>query len=124
MEKMDGVYYYGESDSIINYIKNGDIGVLSSISEGLPLAILEYGYAGIGVISTEVGHIPEIIRGCGKLVPPKNPNALYQAFHEYLSNTESMKKDIQNLKKRVYENYSECAVLNKYLNFIQLIEQS
>ena len=38
-----------------------DVGVLSSVSEGLPLALLEYGLAGLPGVATAVGQCPEVL---------------------------------------------------------------
>ena len=37
------------------------MGVLSSASEGLPLALLEYGRAGLPVVCTDVGNVSEVV---------------------------------------------------------------
>src|SRR5213078_2566083 len=59
-----------------------DIGVLTSRSEGLPNAVLEYLAAGLPVVATAVGGVPEIIENevHGLLVPPENPAALSTAL--------------------------------------------
>ncbi|TCS98952.1 MULTISPECIES: GT4 family glycosyltransferase PelF [Tepidimonas] len=66
--------------------------VLSSISEALPLVVLESLAAGIPVISTDVGACRELIEGCptdaddlalgpaGLVVPPAQPTALADAI--------------------------------------------
>ena len=51
------------------------IGVLSSASEGLPLALLEYGKHGLAAVSTAVGQCPEVLDNgyAGVLVPASRP---------------------------------------------------
>lgn len=55
-----------------------DIAVMSSHSEGAPLAILEYMAAGLPIVATRVGGIPELIEDGvhGLLVTPGDPTAL------------------------------------------------
>ncbi len=59
-----------------------DIFVLSSQSEGLPMAVLEAMASGLPVISTRVGGVDEIIEDgrTGLLVEPRSPEALANAI--------------------------------------------
>ncbi|MEO0812588.1 MAG: GT4 family glycosyltransferase PelF, partial [Myxococcota bacterium] len=57
----------------------GDISVLSSISEGFPFTVLESMAAGVPVVGTDVGGVKEGIGtgadACGVVVPPRDPEA-------------------------------------------------
>jgi len=57
----------------------GDISVLSSISEGVPYAVLESLSCGRPVVATDVGGVSEILQGYGTLVPPRDPRRLGEA---------------------------------------------
>jgi glycosyltransferase involved in cell wall biosynthesis len=58
-----------------------DVFVLSSVNEGLPLAILEAMAAGLPVISTNVGGIPEVLPAeSAWLCPPGDAGALAAAM--------------------------------------------
>jgi glycosyltransferase involved in cell wall biosynthesis len=56
--------------------------LLPSVAEGLPNALLEGMAAGLPVIATRVGGVPEIIEDgvTGVLVEPKSPNAIAEAI--------------------------------------------
>ncbi|HWB68936.1 MAG TPA: glycosyltransferase family 4 protein [Solirubrobacterales bacterium] len=55
--------------------------VLSSRSEGLPMALLEGMARGMAIVSTRVGGIPEVVGDReGILVPPEDPEALADAL--------------------------------------------
>lgn len=58
--------------------------VLPSHTEGLPNAVLEAMAAGLPVIATAVGGVPELVsdRATGLLVPPRAPAALAAAIRE------------------------------------------
>lgn len=68
------------------FLSNLDVYVLSSDYEGLPLAVLEAMGAGLPVVSTAVGGVPEaVVDGLnGILVPPRQPKALAQAIVRFL----------------------------------------
>jgi L-malate glycosyltransferase len=74
--------FLGHRTDIPQLLSCCDIGVLASKSEGLPNAVLEYLAAGLPVVATAVGGVPEIIENevHGLLVPPENPAALSTAL--------------------------------------------
>jgi glycosyltransferase involved in cell wall biosynthesis len=58
-----------------------DVLVISSDNEGTPVSIIEALAAGVQVVSTAVGGVPDLLRGgeYGRLVPPGDPDALAAA---------------------------------------------
>jgi len=75
------------------YLKAFDIFVLPSRKEGLPFALLEAMQAGLPIIATNVGGIPEALGDAGILVEPENPLALAGAIQSLQSNI-SKQKDL------------------------------
>jgi glycosyltransferase involved in cell wall biosynthesis len=65
-----------------------DLSVLPSQSEGLPNSVLEAMAAGVAVVATSVGGVPELIENevSGLLIPPNNPSALSGAILRLLRN--------------------------------------
>jgi len=107
----------GISDSVIfnGYVENArsllstfDIFVLPSRSEAMPYAPLEAGLAGLPVVTTSVGGIPEIIENnvSGILVEKENPEALLSALIKLFENADLRKKLGENLKKKVETEFS------------------
>ena len=82
-----------------------DIYALSSDYEGLPLAVLEAMGAGLPVVSTAVGGVPEaIVDGeNGLLVPPRQPKALAQAMVRLAVDPDLAFKMGQSARKRAEE---------------------
>jgi glycosyltransferase involved in cell wall biosynthesis len=118
------VFYYGSQSAISTILKQADIGILSSDSEGLPLAILEYAFSGLPVIATDVGYCSEVVGKFGKTVPPKNPEALAEALTFYINYPDKRVEDALQLNKHVLENYTEEAVMPEVLKiYSHLIAQ-
>jgi len=85
----------GSRVSLLGFIKDAprllpafDMFVFPSIKEGLPFALLEAGLAGVPIVATTVGGIPEMIEDKkeGLLVPPKDPRALAASIRDLLNN--------------------------------------
>ena len=72
----------GLRDDIDSILTAADVFVQPSLSEGLPLAVLEAMGFGLPVVATRVGGVPEaVVDGdTGYLVPPGNPEALAAAL--------------------------------------------
>jgi glycosyltransferase involved in cell wall biosynthesis len=63
-----------------------DVGVLSSLAEGLPLALIEYAEAGLATVATRVGQCAEVLDEgrAGLLVPAESPGELTAALVQLL----------------------------------------
>jgi O-antigen/teichoic acid export membrane protein/glycosyltransferase involved in cell wall biosynthesis len=74
----------------VEYFKRADIFILPSYAEGLPIAVLEAMAAGLPIITTPVGGIPELIEDGveGMLVQPGDCQALAEAVARLLGDAE------------------------------------
>ncbi len=90
LELEDTVHLVGFVPEAARYLKALDVFVLPSLKEGLPYTLMEAMAAGVPVIATGVGGIPDLIENgkSGMLVPPKDPNALAQALLAFLARPE------------------------------------
>ena len=75
-----------------------DVFVLSSLREGMPNAVMEAMAAGVSVVATEVGGIPELIRNrfSGLLVPPGESAPLAKALLELATDPQMRSKLAKN----------------------------
>ena len=90
-----------------------DIGVLASRSEGLPNAVLEYMAAGLPVVATAVGGVPEIIEDevNGLLIPPENPAALAAAILRLLKDERLCKTLGKAARERTLSQFNFASVI-------------
>ena len=109
------VFYYGSQQGISGILAQCEVGVLSSTSEGLPLALLEYGIASLAVVTTDVGYCKEVIQGFGKVVPSKQVEALAEALQYYFTHEKQREKDAAAFQKHTQTTYTEEAVLPEVL---------
>lgn len=103
----------GPRSDIYTILLQVDVGVLSSSSEGLPVALLEYGAAGLPAVATAVGQCPDVLDygRAGLLVPPQSPSSLADALQRLLSSEELRRDFGGRLKQRVDERYGQKAVI-------------
>ena len=103
------VSWLGSRSDVAAILKVCDIAVLSSASEGLPLALIEYGLAGLPAVATRVGQCEEVLAGgrAGLLVPPGSAAELAMAILSLLESPERRGVLAAQLAQRVREHYSE-----------------
>ncbi|NCT19415.1 MAG: glycosyltransferase [Flavobacteriaceae bacterium CG_4_8_14_3_um_filter_34_10] len=105
------VFYYGSQQRISGILPQCEVGVLTSTSEGLPLALLEYGMAGLAVVTTDVGYCKEVVHGYGKVVPSEQVEALVEAMQYYITHEVQRQADAAAFHKHINATYTEDAVL-------------
>jgi glycosyltransferase involved in cell wall biosynthesis len=76
--------------------QRADIFLNSSVIDNMPVAIIEAFYAGLPVVTTDVGGIPYIVRDreSGLLTPKRDVNALAAALGEAIDNADLRQKII------------------------------
>lgn len=85
-----------------------DIFVLPSVKEGMPYTIVEAMQAGLPVVATKVGGVPEQIEDeqTGLLVPSRDPQALVDAVSRLIDNPKLREKLGQKAKKTAGDKFS------------------
>lgn len=115
-----------EGGALLNLYQESDVFVLPSWSEGLPNAMIESMAAGLAVIVSSVGNIPDVIRDEQEalLVPAKDVNALTSAIQRVITSSE-LRCD---LSKRGHDfaaaNYAVEPAVQRLSNALNLAIQS
>ncbi|HEY6836872.1 MAG TPA: glycosyltransferase [Gaiellaceae bacterium] len=93
---------------IADRLRASDVFVLSSLSENMPLAVLEALCCGLPVAATDVGGVPEAVGNDGALAPPGDPDALAKAIETVLD--EYPRFDRLEIARRTADRFSFEAV--------------
>ena len=69
--------FMGRTDDPHGVVRDADVVLMTSISEGLPMSIWKEAMAQARpVVATAVGGVPKVLRGCGIVPPPGDVHAL------------------------------------------------
>ncbi len=110
---------YGSVGDIPAFLHELDVAVLTSYSEGLSNAILEYMAAARPIVATAVGANLELINDGvhGLLVPPGNPEAVAAAIARLLEDRPFAASLGIKARQRAAHRYSREAMLRRYEDF-------
>lgn len=117
----ESVRFLGWRGDVPRVLPTLDLYVQPSISEGLPLAVVEAAAAGLPIVASEVGGIPEIITHGhdGLLVPPGDPQALAAAIQTLLDDTEHARRLGENARRTAFERFSAETMATNYMELYQ-----
>lgn len=110
------VRFLGFRTDVPALLSAADIFVMPSLSEGLPLALLEAMSVGVPVVATAVGGVPEVIRTgvTGWLAPASDADALARALLEVLQNPGARERVIKDARLLCRTQYDLRATVSCY----------
>lgn len=99
------VKFIGVETNIPKFLYEADLFLMSSVSEGLPMALIEAAVSGLPCIVTDVGGCSEIIETSknGIVVPAHNPRKISEALTRFVQHPE------------ILQDYSANAINNSHL---------
>jgi glycosyltransferase involved in cell wall biosynthesis/peptidoglycan/xylan/chitin deacetylase (PgdA/CDA1 family) len=105
---LDKVQFLGHRDDVANVLAEADLFVLPSRTEAFPNSVMEAMAAGLPVVASDVGGIPELVEDTqtGHLVPPGDSTALAQSLIGLIERPERIEELGRAARRRVEQTYS------------------
>jgi glycosyltransferase involved in cell wall biosynthesis len=105
------------------FLPHADLAAMPSYTEGLPVALLEIFAAGVPVVATAVGGIPEVVEEGvnGHLVPAGDPTALAGRIVDLARSAAHRQALGDNGRRRVREEFSVAAQAEEYLRLFRAV---
>ncbi|MFN4026774.1 MAG: glycosyltransferase [Flavobacterium sp.] len=117
------VFIYGSRNDVFAIIDQCDIAILTSKSEGLPVALIEYGLHKKPVVTTNVGEIPLIVKNGenGFITGVKEVDVFCERLSQLIQEPVLRKQLGEALHQTIKEQNSEEAVIRQYLNWLKTL---
>ncbi len=109
----DKVDFLGNVSDIPNILKNKSVFILSSKTEAFPVSILEAMAAGLPIISSKVGGVPEMVTNNGILVEPNDIDDLLNAM-KTLSTNSVLRKTMSEASKNNVKRFDKDVISREY----------
>jgi glycosyltransferase involved in cell wall biosynthesis len=119
----ENVRFLGLVRDVPALLRQARIFVMSSISEGVPLTLLEAMATGLPCVATRVGGIPEALEDgvTGVLVPPRDPPALAAALLQLQCDNELAQRMGNAGRRRVEELFDVRNMVARYERIYQTV---
>ena len=128
IDKGDGVYALGpkSGDDLLSYYAAADCFVMPSYREGFPNTVIEAGAMGLPSVVTDINGSREII--ChgenGLIIPPKDPEALYEAMLKMVNDDENRECMSNNARGMIANRFEQGFVRKCLYDFYDEILKS
>ncbi len=110
------VYIYGSQTDISGLLKQSNVGLLSSVSEGLPVSLIEYAQAKIPIIVTDVGQCKDVVGDLAKVISPQNHDALAQAIKYNLKHENEVYQLAIKLYKKITAEFNPDKIIQQIID--------
>lgn len=112
----DNFVFAGFRDNVPDILAASDLFVLSSLWEGMPVALLEAMSAGCATVSTDVGGVAQVVRDgvTGLLVPPADAETLALSILRCINDPGLSRRLGEAARAEVVRNYSMRAWVSKW----------
>lgn len=117
----DRVHLIGLRSDVPAVLAAADVFVLPSLSEGLPLALLEAMFAGRPIVASAVGEVSAALAHgvAGVLVPPGDPQALAAALDGVLSDPQRAGELGRAAVRRAAAEYDISRMVRRYVDLYE-----
>jgi glycosyltransferase involved in cell wall biosynthesis len=104
----DNVTFWGERLDVARFFSAADVYAMSSVSEGLPMSLLQAMSVGLPALVTNVGGMAEVVRNahCGLYTPVGDSAAMAEAIVELASNSGRREVFASNAKVAYDEHFT------------------
>lgn len=111
----DATKFLGWVEDLDSVFSQWDVFASPTLEEGLPLSLADAMAAGLPVVASNVGGVPELIEHgrTGLLVPPDDADALADAIAQFLNNSELRRRSGEAAREEIAERFSEAGFVSR-----------
>jgi glycosyltransferase involved in cell wall biosynthesis len=109
-----------------DYLHLFGVFAMPSLTEGLPIVLLEAMQAGVPIVASRVGGMPDVLAHgrAGLLIEPGSIESVKQGISEVLRAPAAAELRMREAGQRVREEFSSRTMTNKYLEIYRRVVQS
>jgi glycosyltransferase involved in cell wall biosynthesis len=113
----ESVTFWGEKTDVSPFLRGADLLVMSSVTEGLPLSLLEAMSVGLPAVVTDVGGMGEVARlvGTMRTVPPSDPTRMADALCDAITHRDNLGQLGSDVRNCYEQNFTPGRMVDQYM---------
>ena len=117
-EGIDYVHFVGVQSDVASFYSAFDIFILPSLTEGLPMVILEAMASSLPVVASDVGSIPDVVEDgqTGYLIQPERKKTVYDALEQLIRSPLQARKMGENGLEKVERIFTSDKMVQQYIS--------
>lgn len=124
LQLTDSVRFLGNRGDVPRLLQASDLYVSSSVVEGMPLAVMEAMSAGLPIVATSVGDLPDMINPAyGELVPVRESQKLGKAILTILSDRQKMREMGSCARQYAAKHFSSAGWMDNLMTIYEDIQR-
>jgi len=118
------VHFMGARSDMPNVYASFDVFALSSLNEGMPIALIEAMATAKPVVATRVAAVPKLVIDgeTGLLIEPRSPEALSDAVCQLLENSALCERLGRAARARIEQQFSSEVMAQRYLKLYRQLQ--
>ena len=123
LEIVGQVRFLGVREDVPDVLASSDVFALSSDAEGNPLALMEAMAAGLPVVATAVGGVPELVTHGrdGFVVPPGDPDSLAAALGRLIGSPEQRQAMGRDAESKASATFDVAHTVQSYVELYKTL---
>lgn len=118
------IVFAGMLDDVVPALVSADMMIHPSVEEPFGIAVLEGMRAGLPIVASHVGGIPEVVGDCAILVPPRDAKSLAEGINRALNDAPSQISIADRGRRRYEEHFSVNAMISRLESYFQSMLQT
>jgi glycosyltransferase involved in cell wall biosynthesis len=115
------ITFWGQQLDVAPFISAADAFIMSSMSEGLPMSLLQAYSLGVPAIVTDVGGMAEVVRlsRAGLIVAPENPAEMAAAILRLANSDAEREQFSRNAETAFRSRFTLLTMTDAYMNLYE-----
>jgi glycosyltransferase involved in cell wall biosynthesis len=116
--------WHGRVEEAARLMRAFGVLALPSRTEGTPMVLFEATAAGVPVVGSAVGGVPDVLGDGANVVPPGRPEAFARAVRQLLDDADARSRAVERARERILADYGVEAWVQRHRDIYEAVRDT